>query len=229
MTSTQLKILAITSMLIDHAGAILFPQFFALRVIGRLAFPIFAFAIVQGYIHTRDLKKYIIRLFVFGVISEVPFDLAFQDSFIFIGYQNVFFNLALGLITLALFDKYKDVSFTKAKVCVLLMALLATLLVTDYFFIGILTMFYMYYYKDDFKKQVISVGLVMLFFCLPGAVFEIMAGRIPSFDTFLQFYSILAFVPIYFYNNKKGANIKYLFYAFYPGHLLVLYIIDKLI
>lgn len=93
LTSSGLKIIAIVTMLIDHIGLVLFPELFILRLIGRLAFPpIFAFLLVEGFFHTKDVKKYMVRLGMYALISEVPFDLARKGGVVFdISGQNIFF------------------------------------------------------------------------------------------------------------------------------------------
>ncbi|MFN2363319.1 MAG: TraX family protein, partial [Halarsenatibacteraceae bacterium] len=77
MSSFQIKMVAITTMLIDHIGSIIFPEYIILRVIGRLAFPLFAFLITEGYRHTSNINRYLVRLSIFALISQYPFWLAF--------------------------------------------------------------------------------------------------------------------------------------------------------
>ena len=112
LSGSALKWIAIVTMLIDHTGAVVIEQGalewagwywvdFALRVIGRFAFPIFAFLLVQGFLHTRSVPRYLARLTAFALISELPFDLATGDCWYDPGHQNVFFTLATGLVTLA--------------------------------------------------------------------------------------------------------------------------------
>ena len=105
LTSNQLKLLAIVSMVVDHTGAVLFPQYRLLRLIGRAAFPIYVFLLVEGFFHTHSRPKYLLRLSVFALISEVPFDLALYSQ-AFNGYRcNVFFTLAIGMVLMMLADK----------------------------------------------------------------------------------------------------------------------------
>ena len=108
LNSANLKIIAMVTMLIDHVGAVIFPQFIILRIIGRIAFPIFAYELVEGYFHTSNIWRYILRLLVFGVISEFFFDMAF---FGYLGpeHQNVMFELAFGLILLWLLESYRTI------------------------------------------------------------------------------------------------------------------------
>jgi len=275
MTNTNLKIIAIISMLIDHVGAVLFPEVLALRIIGRLAFPIFCFLIVEGYFHTKDLKKYITRLGIFAIIAEVPFDLAFHDTILEFTYQNVFFTLAIGLVAVYLYDKratsslhlglgmvatlgilmikkayespiesslliyvvvasalilvlsyiFKDKRHRALDILgVTLCAVFATVIMSDYFFLGIMFIFFMYLFRDDFKRKFIFIFVLSVtFFLIPF----ISSGEF-VLSQYTQSFQVLGLIPIYFYNGKKGASMKYVFYAFYPVHLLIITWIDKL-
>ena len=102
LDGTTLKIIACISMFIDHFGYICFPGNIALRIIGRLAFPIYCFLLVEGVMHTHDIRRYMFRMFVFALILEIPFDIAFYHDLIYPFHQNVFFTLVLGLITICL-------------------------------------------------------------------------------------------------------------------------------
>ncbi len=211
MNSTNLKIIACLTMLIDHLGAVFFPQYIYLRIIGRIAFPIFAFLIAEGYLHTHNVKKYLIRLFTFALISEIPFNLAFNGNIIDFGSGlNVFFTLFFGLLAVFVYDHYKNFGFLP----VLLIGIIAHLLDTDYGMLGVMVIFAFYAFKGDFYKQALSYILLTLVFL------GILYLEYESIN--LQVFSPIALIPIYFYNGKKGFNIKYLFYVFYPGHLLIL-------
>ena len=91
-----LKMIAIISMLTDHVGCILFPDELIFRAIGRIAFPIFCFLVVEGFFHTRNTWNYLMRLCIFAILSEIPFDLAFFGKVFYLQKQNVFMTLALG-------------------------------------------------------------------------------------------------------------------------------------
>ena len=100
MSGHSLKLIAIVTMLIDHIGLVLFPEVMILRCIGRLSFPIFAFLIVEGFEHTSDFKKYMVRILLFGLMSEIPYNLMISGKFIDFTHQNVFFTFAIGLMML---------------------------------------------------------------------------------------------------------------------------------
>ena len=100
----MLKMLALITMVIDHVGAVFFPQLYWLRYIGRISMPIYAFLISQGYKYTRNFTRYAIRLAIFAVISEVPYDLLFHGTWLEFGNQNIMFTLLSGLIAVRLLD-----------------------------------------------------------------------------------------------------------------------------
>lgn len=93
-----LKWIAVLTMVIDHVGAILFPDQIWMRVIGRVAFPIYAYCLAEGFRYTSDYRRYLGRLALFAILSEIPFDLAFYGVPFSFAHQNVFFTLTLGLI-----------------------------------------------------------------------------------------------------------------------------------
>lgn len=207
MSSFWLKILAVISMIIDHVGAVLFPQIMVLRLIGRLAFPIFCFLIVEGFYHTSDYQKYLRRMLSFAFISEVPFDIAFYGSFPYNYHQNIFFTLSAGLVVIYFFDKYR-----KEKPLLGLLALIVGLLAADFL---------------HFDYGSMGVALLFAFYCLRSA--EGIARKILfiAFIVILNFggpqtYAILALIPVYFYNGKRGIKLKYAFYLIYPIHLAIL-------
>ena len=104
MTSFVLKIIALISMLSDHLGYIIFGRFSFMNCIGRLAFPIFAFSITEGFNHTKNLKKYLYRLSIFAIVSQIPFML-FMSTFTSRFSLNILFTLLLGLIAISIYDK----------------------------------------------------------------------------------------------------------------------------
>lgn len=205
MTNFHLKLLAIICMTIDHIGAVMFPQLLFLRIIGRLAFPIFVFLMVEGVYHTSNMKKYLLRLGVFAFISEIPFDLAFSGKLIRLDNWNVFFTLFAGVLAIYYIQRIKS-GFT---LWILLTFILwsVNFLGTDYGANGVLLMIALYYLRGNFKGVCLAFVLIFIF---------VMSG--------LQMYAVLAIVPIYFYNGEKGYNTKQLFYYYYPIHLIVLFI-----
>jgi len=208
MTSFHLKLIAIIAMLVDHIGAVLFPEIIVFRIIGRLAFPLFAFLLTEGYRHTSNLKSYLIRLGVFALISQYPFWEAF-------GYDaglNIFFTLTLGLIAIYLFEKYQSI------LPILALSFLADITKMDYGMFGIVLIFLLYSYRYDFSKLItLLIGLYSLFY-VPGAL---QAGKEAAYY-YIQFFALFSLIFIKLYNGREGLKIKYFFYLFYPGHILIL-------
>src|SRR5690554_3017221 len=216
LSNSNLKIIAIISMLIDHIAVVnLFNiensnLIYLMRIIGRMAFPIFAFLIVEGFYYTRNLNKYFTRLLIFAFISEIPFDLAIFNTIFNFTHQNVFFTLALGLLSISLYDKYKVKSKSLGFIYVLLICLFSIILRTDYNIFGILMIFVFYYFRNNFNLITFNIILINLI----------------TFSL-IQIFAILSLLFIFLYNNKKGLSLKYLFYVFYPGHLLTLYFLTS--
>lgn len=324
MTGSSLKIMACALMLIDHIGAVLLEGYLrtiqasavtnpeqqgfflsrydiiyyidmAMRLMGRLAFPIFCFLLLEGFVHTRNLKKYAFNLGIFALISEIPFNLAFttalgahlQYGLFYPDYQNVFFTLFLSLLTLCgfrylkehrgcyagsragkllavvagilgsafgsyfvagkLMDYLKNFAIEQYLFLWLLTAVLfvlillmvgiyakkhggadalnlscdlavlalgiwaAELLKTDYAGVGILTVAAMYYFREN-KEKSMAWGCAILTIFNPMEVTAFLA--LPSVER---------------YNGRRGLKMKYFFYAFYPVHLLILYLISRLL
>ena len=251
ISGSTIKIIAIVSMLIDHIGAgilgryivtsgyvkvmtsgdlnvimqwiaengALYYTYSVMRMIGRLGFPIFCFLLVEGFQRTHDVKKYALRLGLFALISEIPFDLCFNGRILEFGYQNVFFTLFLGLLTMIAFDWIAKkewaasagfnivvkIVFSAAALAV--GAGVAHFLKTDYAAKGVLCIMALYLFRKK-KPWQIAAGCVA-FLC------EITAP--------------LAFIPIGFYNGKRGLKMKYFFYAFYPVHLLMIWLVSMLL
>lgn len=204
LTSFQLKLLAILSMLADHAGVILFPEYPAFRYIGRLAFPIFCFLLTEGYLHTRDVKRYLLRLGIFALISELPFDLALYGGKDLLSHQNVFFTLFLGLGMLVILDRERDAVIRIGTILLVMWA--AQLLRTDYGAMGILLIAIFWLYREK-KAWRLALG----------------AGWNFLWSSAIQYAGALAMLPLALYRGEKGRSMKYFFYLFYPAHLLILY------
>lgn len=211
MNVLSLKIIALISMIIDHYGAIFQSNIDIFRIIGRIAFPIYCFLLVEGYFHTKDVKKYACRLLIFALISEIPFDLAFYNK-LELSHQNIFFTLLIGLAAIYLLDnKEKKYIFNKATI-ILAAGLLSIVLSVDYKIIGIIYILSFYFTKDYLKsKRIYIIALIMFF-----------ANLISS--SILQQFALLSLPIIYFYNGELGPNNKIqqlLFYVAYPLHLAI--------
>ena len=223
MSSFVLKIIAIISMLSDHAGYIITGKISFFNCIGRLAFPIFAFQISEGYTHTKNLKKYFIRLLVFAVISQIPFMLFLSiltDKFLL----NIFFTLALGLLAILVFDKckYKIIGIF----AVGLIAYIANIIKVDYGAFGVLIIACFYIFKDSKVLMTLSY-LILVFYEYYDYFFDGFRFHIKDYRYLvLTFSTMIAIIPILLYNKKQGKKVKYFIYAFYPVHLILIYLIN---
>lgn len=205
-----LKWIAMVSMLIDHAGMALFPQYLFLRIIGRLAFPIYCFLLVEGAVHTSNKKQYLGRLFLFALLSEIPFDLLVSGRLLFLDAQNVFFTLFLGLLAVFALEKWRASGY--GALASLLLVLAAWFARTDYGGGGVVIILLFYLFRQQKLLRTVSFG----------AATALLYGG-------LQNYAILSMGPVLCYNGKRGPRVKYFFYVFYPAHLLVLYFLKKIL
>lgn len=247
ISGSTLKLIAIVTMLIDHIGAgilarmiwqsgymemiaannsevyaawfaenkTLYITYTVMRAIGRIAFPIFCFLLVEGFQKTHDVKKYALRLGIFALVSEIPFDLAFNSKVLELSYQNVFFTLFLGLLTMVVCDMAlrkewsqkeklnKVIRVVLAIVIIAAGAVFAEWLRTDYGATGVLCIMVLYIFRRRKAAQMLA-GAASFLWEIPAP---------------------LAFIPMAFYNGKRGIRLKYVFYAFYPVHLLLIYLI----
>ena len=216
MSSFILKIIAIITMFIDHIGYAMFGKFSFLNYIGRIAFPIFAFQISEGYNHTKNLKKYFLRLFIFAIVSQIPFMLfgkIISNDFTL----NIFFTLLLGLISIYIYDKSKYKSL--GIIISIIIGLLAEFAHCDYGFYGVSIILLFYIFKNDIVKSSIAFMLATTIKYLIPMI------KYGFYDVYLYLF-ICTLLPIIFislYNGKKGKDTKYLLYLFYPIHLLLIY------
>lgn len=218
MTSFILKIVGVITMLFDHVGDAIIGKFSFCNLIGRIAFPIFAFQAVQGYIYTKNFKKHMLKLFIFACISQIPFMLFLSTFTEEILTLNIFFTLFLGLFALFVYDKCKNKVL--GFLFVILTSILAYFIHVDYGAFGILLMFYFYFFKD--KK--IPMAITTIVICFLRFVPDIIATPVLWY-IYIQYaiFTALSLIFILFYNKKEGPKAKYFFYVFYPLHLLILY------
>ena len=208
LNTFSLKWIAIISMLIDHIGAVLLPQYEGLRIIGRLAFPIFAYLLVEGFVYTKDVKKYLVRLGIFALISEIPFDLAFFGSVFAPSHQNVFFELFCGILMLYLM--LKTPNKVNQILILIAMLLISDWLCMDYGSWGLLMIYACYKFRE---QKILKLAMLVILNLLMG---------------YTQVYAGLAVIPIAFHNRQLGPKMKMFFYAFYPAHLLILCLISMI-
>lgn len=248
ITGTGLKLIAVITMLIDHIGAFILDPYCTLRIppeiidspdtlaawmagnkdvamvnlimvimriIGRCGFPLFVFLIVEGFTHTRNVWKYALNLLIFGLISELPFDLAHSGNLLDITYQNVYATLLIGLLCLLLISKIEKkqgwYTFPLMLAAVFVFGAVAYFLRTDYGAVGVMTIVVMYIFRSK-KKLAFGLGCFVLLLSSPVEIF-----------------ALFMLIPIARYNGERGKVVnKYLFYAFYPVHIAILYLIALL-
>lgn len=203
LTAAQLRILALLLMLVDHVGRTVFPEQLWMVGLGRLAFPIFAFQTAEGYRHTRDLKRYCLRLAVFALVSEVPFNLMVDGGVFFPGHQNVMFTMLLGLLCCRAWDGRRWWQLA-------LLLFLAEAGQVDYGMLGVGTVLVFHVFRQDRILLPFFLGCIHLF-----------GWGFPS----VQGFAVLAWLPISRYRGEKGRGGKWLQYGsylFYPLHMLLL-------
>lgn len=216
MSSFVLKIIAIITMFCDHIGYVIFGKISFFNYIGRIAFPIFAFQIAEGYRKTKNLKNYVFRLLVFAIISQIPY-MIFINSIIKINFKlNVFFTLLFGLLCIIVWDKcaYKISSL----VFVFLSCILSQFLHFDYGAFGIILILTFHILYDKKIPLFIIYTLLVITKYITSTYYYM----------FILF-SIIPLICIFLYNGKKGRSLKYFFYLFYPVHLLILGLINNYI
>ena len=216
-------------MFIDHMGAaVLEPAGFyttaiPLRIIGRMAFPIFIFLLIEGFFHTHDRKAYALRLFLFALLSEIPFNLAFfpvspdlSGSRISVSdHQNVILTLFFGFCVMCAIDAMEQTTADRLiksiAMCIIAVAGIGAgfLCHTDYSGIGVLAILVGYLIRRMGRSRILAFFLIVLVLCL---------------SSFIEAFALLSLIPVAFYKGKKGRTInKWFFYFFYPAHILFLW------
>ena len=225
LSQEGLKFLACAIMLLDHIGATLIP-WGTLRIIGRLAFPIFCFLLAEGAHYTRNPRNYLLRLGIGAILSELPFDLALFGSWSW-QHQSVMITLLLGAMALL---AMKRMTQPLLKILVLLLfAFLADFMNTDYGGAGVL-MIALFGLTRERKYGWLVQLLGMYLICrwiIPGGVVWFIDRYV-----FIEIFAILALIPIWLYSGEKSTSsraVQWAFYLFYPVHLWILYLISILL
>ena len=203
LSDSALKVIALVSMTVDHIAYYLMDHntwgYDMMRTVGRMAFPIFAFLLVEGYGHTRSTRKYALSLLAFALISEIPWWLLNHDN-----THNVFFTLQLGLIVIEGINKLGKKPLLWA-VLIITICTIAIFLHVDYEYSGILLICTFHIFKPDKVTK-----------CLLATLFMYQYGVIGLW---------LGLAVILCYNGQrgfiKGQYAKYLCYAYYPLHLVL--------
>ena len=238
ITSAGLHILAMICMLCDHLWGTVVPGHLWLTCVGRLAFPIFAFLLVEGYYHTSNLKKYCQRLFLFALISEIPFNLAIGGSFFYPLHQNVLWSFLISIFLIHRLEKAKNTGklwrfALTAAVSLALGCILGLLTFVDYYHAGILTVLAFYFFRGRKWWQLAGQALALWYInarILGGLVWEIPLGN-TMLVIHQQALALLALIPIWLYRGTQGHHsraFRLFCYGFYPVHLLILGLIRLL-
>jgi hypothetical protein len=237
MTTLTLKWIAVISMLTDHIGVALIPSgtpaYFVCRAIGRLAFPLFAYLIAEGYFYTNNYKRYIVRLIIFAFISEIPYDLLRHGHFPVWNNQNVLVTFAIALAALYFFDRFAAADNRLPALLTLLSAALAAQLFnSDYGVYGILLVFVFYFHRGNTRAMVTWYSVIVIIHAVLNAI-----GALPYTNSvilsLISGLALFSLIPILLYvkNRKKGYTApfwKYFFYIFYPAHMMILFILSRL-
>lgn len=242
ISADWLKVIAMVTMVIDHTGAVLFPGEALWRMVGRVAFPVYMWLLIVGFLHTSNVEKYICRMFLFSLLSEIPFDLALEGTLCTFQYQNVFWTLTLCLCMLRCLKRILDRTEGMAKwkrilpAAVLIAASMAACewLHFDYGCTAPVLAAAFYFYVRC-QKPSLPAGFCL--FCLSYLADPVLNGYAKSGVAALQIalayassevYGILAVPLIARYNGvRRWKRGKMLFYLFYPVHLLILYMIVR--
>lgn len=219
LSGSVLKLIAIITMLIDHIGSHLMDNSLVLfslgrysislrsltLLAGRIAFPLFCFLLIEGFLHTRNRLRYGLNLFIFALISEIPWNLEHNNTFLLTGSQNVFFTLLLGYLALCAVTKLTSRPFLQL-IAILALSVISIYLRADYGLSGFLFIVFLYALREH---EVLRL--------------------LPSFLLSQTWFVMAAFIPITLYNGKrgfiKGNVMKYAFYIFYPAHIFVIYLL----
>ena len=224
MSGCILKLIAALSMLIDHAGLLLFPGAHWMRVAGRLAFPIYAYFIAEGFRYTRSRRRYFLRVFLLGAACQTVYTIA--DRTLYLGILLTFsFSILLMWLLDAARRAFRENSRARVPLAAALLAALAAaallcrFVTVDYGFFGILTPVLVSLFEEKYPRlAALSLGLAAV------ATAELLAG------SKVQLASALAVPLLALYNGKPGRyRLKYFFYIFYPAHLAVLQMIAWLL
>ncbi|MGC6768867.1 TraX family protein [Enterococcus sp. LJL51] len=230
-SGSTLKWIAILTMLMDHTAKLLYlspaliqqlpseqQSFFTFinqlfdifLFLGRLSFPLFCFLLVEGFVHTSNVKKYFSRLLLFAILSEVPYDMAFRQSYFTLEKQNVFFTLLIGLVVLIGLKKFEE--RTPLNVFISAGVLFSGIFAAEFL-------------RTDYGGWIGVLLIASLYILRNYPLIKCLAGSAVILQN--SYSGLLSFIFIYFYNGQRGRQWKYLFYVFYPVHLLLLLLIQQ--
>lgn len=219
MSSFVIKIIACVTMILDHIKYAI-PQTENILTIylGRVSYPLFTFLLVEGYVHTSDLKKYYKRLFIFAIISQIPF-MFFRTLVGEWKMLNIMFTLLLGLLAITSYDKIKK-EYISFPICLLLI-ILGNIIKVDYGWFGVSTILVLYIFRKSKTLKSLGYTLLVIFY------FYMLKANFTNVNTLKMLcVYLIPIIPIVMYNGEQGKKIKYFFYWFYPIHMAIIYCIS---
>lgn len=228
LTSFGLHLLAMGLMLCDHICLALMPDRVWMTCVGRLAFPIFAFLVAEGFVRTRSRARYARRLLIFALVSEVPFDLLAAGRPVYPFHQNVLWTFLIALGCMQLLEWAKADSRPAARLVVSAGAVLdgflaGTAFMVDYFGPGVWMILVFYFFRGNGWRQ--RLGQLLCLLLLNGWLLAGQTVLLGGLALPIQAFAVLALPFIWLYRGRQGPHgrtVRWLFYGFYPAHLLVL-------
>lgn len=237
ISSAGLHILAMGLMLCDHLWAMLFPAAEWLTCIGRMAFPIFAFMIAEGCRHTRNLRRYMLRMLTGALLAEIPFNLMYSGGIFYPFHQNVLWTFLLSLLLIALIEKCRSrfqpaLAVLMSTGLVILGFAIGYATMVDFYGVGILTVLAFYFFRGrNWKSRICQlICLYILNVRLLGGYYYVLPVFGFEIEIVQQGLALLALIPIWLYQGRQGFHNKvfrYFCYGFYPAHMLLLYVIRQ--
>ena len=220
LSSFSLRLLALVSMVLDHAGLALFPSMTVFRCVGRIAFPLYCFLLVQGFVHTRDIRAYSRRLLLSAILSEIPFDLLIFGRISSPAEQNVLFSLLFALMALACCDALQK-SPVQAWIVSITLATSAMALRLSFGWLSVVLCLCFYYARENRLHQLLlSCGALLLY------TLSLLLSGVDKAWVLTSLCAPVALIPVALYTGKPGPRhpaISFAFYAAYPVHLLILF------
>lgn len=234
LNSNHLKLIAIVAMTIDHVADLLYPNMqgniicIIMHIIGRLTAPIMFFFICEGFYYTHDVKKYIKRLFMFSILSHFAYCFAFGIDFIpfkegIFNQTSIMWTLAWSVV--ALYITYSNTKFKDWQKTLLILLICLITFSADFSSIAVISILYMYKYRSNLKKQMLSMMFWLLIYALVSFIF------VNKLYGILILFSALSYEVLKLYDGTRGKNktMKWFFYMYYPLHLLIIGILRILI
>ena len=231
ITSFSLHIMAMIFMLCDHMWGVSLVSNDIFTCVGRSSFPIYAFLIVEGYFHTKNLKKYVIRLLLFAIISEIPFNLVMGSNLFYPLHQNVLWSFLISIGLIHWNEKVKSQQAWKrilvifVTICVAYIGGIITFV--DYYNAGILMVLAFYFFRG--KKWWNYIGQLLCLWIINVEILQGLGYEVTLLNNVYfiprQSIAVLSLIPIWLYNGKQGyysKTLQYFYYSFYPAHLLIL-------